>query len=74
VIRIGRRNDSSEGTNKPRPLKLIMHDTESKKTFMRNSSKLREQNNKNHTNISVTHDMTLTEREDNKKNCRKQKN
>lgn len=64
VVRLGRKKDDS---NKPRPLKVVFKTVDSKKSLMKNLSKLKSTNSSSiFHKISVTHDMTLAEREMNK--------
>lgn len=64
VVRIGKKTDDNE---KSRPMKVTLSNTESKKSVMKNLSRLKNTGTDSQFhNISVTHDMTKTEREQNK--------
>ncbi|ESO98031.1 hypothetical protein LOTGIDRAFT_174430 [Lottia gigantea] len=64
VMKIGKQSDDLE---KPRPMKVCLNNTEDKKSFMINLSKLKNaEEGSKFCNISVTHDMTKSERELNK--------
>lgn len=64
IIRIGRKQENAE---KPRPVKVTFKNLEEKKTLMKNLHKLRGiEEDSPYSNISVSHDMTKSEREANK--------
>ncbi|VDI66055.1 Hypothetical predicted protein [Mytilus galloprovincialis] len=64
VVRIGKREENAE---KPRPMKVTLENVDIKKKLMKNLTKLKAVDKESKFgNISVTHDMTKTEREQNK--------
>ena len=60
VTRIGKRDEHSE--SKRRPMKVILKDSDRKRSIMRNLSKLKEADEK-YKRVSVTNDLTTSERE-----------
>ena len=64
VVRIGKRNvsDSPNENKKSRPVKITMKDTVSKRTIMKNLSKLKDAAGALK-KVKITHDMSKTERE-----------
>ena len=60
VTRIGKRDEHSE--HKRRPMKVILKDSDSKRSIMRNLSKLKNADEK-FKRVSVTNDLTTSERE-----------
>ena len=76
VVRIGKKKeaDPSGEPQRPRPLKISMIDNESKRHFMRNVHKLKQSDaQSDYSRLSVAHDMTPTEREENKKKIQEAK-
>ncbi|CAG2233467.1 unnamed protein product [Mytilus edulis] len=64
IVRIGKREENAE---KPRPMKVTLENVDIKKKLMKNLTKLKAVDKESKFgNISVTHDMTKTEREQNK--------
>lgn len=64
VVRLGNRKTE---TDRPRPIKIVFKSVDSKKSLMKKLSKLKSvDDNSKFYRISVTHDMTRTEREMNK--------
>lgn len=73
VTRLGKRPDKTDSMDakeepKPRPMKVVWTDIDSKRAFMKSLSRLKHFNeNSPHFCISISHDMTKEERENYKK-------
>ena len=67
MVRLGKRAEDRNADNKQRPIKVSMIDNESKMTIMRNLPKIKKTPSTSpYRKLSIAHDMSITEREQNK--------